>query len=184
MPKLYRNIRGAYYTRTRNNSVEVITLQIRESGAQWLRDIGFDEGQELGVVYWDLVEKEQLFTRGEESGGGELDISTNWVRNQSLAMFDLELDPFPIQPPTIPTRTEFTNAPRFLYAPHKSIYYTILYIENSSDSPLEVPLLIKHRGALELLRLGAAIDEEFTEDGLKLLFERRWCYHDESRYTQ
>ncbi len=182
MPKLYRNIRGAYYTRSRNKSGEVITLQIKDSGAQWLLDNGFEVDQELGTVFWDLVENDQLFTRGEVLGGGEFELSTNWIRNQSLAIFAVELDPFPVQPPTIPTRSEFTNAPRFLYAPHRSIYYTILHIGNSSDAPLEVPLLIKPRGAMELLRLGAAVDEEFTEDGLKLLFARRWCYHDEDRF--
>jgi hypothetical protein len=78
--------------------------------------------------------------------------------------------------------SEFANAPRFLFAPNKSIYYTILNVENSSDQWLEVPVLIKYLGAMELIRLGATVDEEFTEEGLKLLFARRWCYRDEDRF--
>ncbi len=92
------------------------------------------------------------------------------------------MEPVSDEPLTIPTDSEFANAPRFLFAPNTSIYYTILSVENSSDQWLVVPLLIKHRGAMELLRLGASVDEEFTEEGLHLLFERRWCYLDEDRF--
>lgn len=181
MPKLYRKGDGGYFTRTLNASGQVITLQIDREGANWLQDEGFEVGHELGSAYWDLSENNWLSTLGEALGGGEVDIPTNWIQHEALALSPIESDPLTWEPLTIPCGKEFANVPRFLYAPHKSIYYTILHVENSSDLWLEVPMLIKHRGATELLNLGAEIGDEFTEAGLRLLLERRWGYLDEDR---
>ena len=182
MANLYQNSNGSYYTKTRNMSGQIVTLQIHEQGAKWLLDSGFDVGDTLGAAFWELKRSDWLYTRGELSGGGEPDYATNWVQHDAFAISPVDIEPIPEEPLTIATGSEFGTAPRFLFAPSKSIYYTILNIENSSDYWLEVPLLIKHHGAMELLRLGAEVDEEFTEEGLRLLFARRWCYFDEDRY--
>jgi len=143
MPKLYRKSNGVYYTKTLNNSRQVITLQIKSEGAAWLRNGGFDVEQELGTAFWDLYENNWLYTLGDVTGGGELDIPTNWIQHEALGTHPLEMEPVSDEPLTIPTDSEFANAPRFLFAPNTSIYYTILSVENSSDQWLEVPLLIK-----------------------------------------
>lgn len=118
---------------------------------------------------------------GDKPGSGEVDVPINWIQHEALAYSPIQSQSTPEEPLTIPCDNEFADVSRFLYAPNKAIYYTILYIENSSDWWLEVPLLIKHRGAVELLDLGASIGDEFTEAGLRLLFERRWGYLDENR---
>jgi hypothetical protein len=181
MPKLYRNSTGGYYTKSLNQDRQVITLQIRREGAQWLLDSGYREGSELGAAFWDLVEYDWLYTRGDTTGGGEIGLSVGWVQHDALADSPPLDDLLENEPLTIPCDDEYGVVPRFLYAPNKSIYYTILHVENSSDAWLQVPLLIKHRGAMELLRLGASVGEEFTEEGLKLIFQRRWGYFDDER---
>jgi hypothetical protein len=181
MAKLYQNRAGQYFTKSKIHG-RVVTLQIADEGADFLHDIGIEIGDELGAVYWDLVDNHWIYTLGEFPGGGELDISDEWVRHDALSTISPEIRDVPKEPLTHLGNDELTTVPRFLYAPHKSIYYTILHVENSSDSWLEVPILIKHHGAQELLRRGAVLGQEFTEAGLRLLFLRRWGYFDEDRY--
>ncbi|CAA9287639.1 MAG: hypothetical protein AVDCRST_MAG93-3662 [uncultured Chloroflexia bacterium] len=183
MANLYQNSNGSYYTKTKNLSGQIVTLQIREQGAKWLIDSSFDVGDTLGAAFWELKKSGWLHTLGETTGGGEPGYSTNWIQHDAFAINPVDIEPNTDEPLTVPTGSEFASAPRFLFAPSKSIYYTILNIENSSDYWLEVPLLIKQDGAMELLRLGAGVGEEFTEEGLRLLFVRRWCYFDEDRYS-
>ncbi len=163
MPKLYHKKRGGFYTKSVNSSGQVITLQIDEDGAAWLQDSGFEVGDELGSAFWDLWENNWLTTLGHASGGGDVDIPITWIQHEALARSPVESELVPDEPLTIPCSSEFANVPRFLFAPNRSIYYTILNVENSSYWWLQVPLLIKHRGAQELLNLGAVIGEEFTE---------------------
>ena len=181
MPRLYRNGKGGYYTRSLNHDKQVITFQIHNDGARWLLESGYREGAELGTAFWDLMQYEWLYTRGEETGGGDVDLGMEWVQHEALSDSPPYEEFLEDEPLTIPCDDEYGVVPRFLYAPNKSIYYTILHVENSSDAWLQVPLLIKHRGAMELLRLGASVGEEFTEEGLKLIFQRRWGYFDEER---
>lgn len=181
MAKLYRTSRGGYYTKSQNQYREIITLQIRTEGVKWLLDSGYRVGDDLGTALWDLKENDWVYTRGEVTGGGELDLSAGWIHHDALQDSDAEEERLEDELLTVPCDDESSFVPRFLYAPHKSIYYTILHVENSSDYWLQVPLLIKHHGALELKRLGATVGEEFTEEGLKLIFQRRWGYFDEER---
>ncbi len=180
--KLYQNSRGGYYTKSKNLSGQVVTLQIDDEGVQWLLRSGYREGDEIDAARPTLRENNWLYTLGEFQGGGELDLQATWVPNQALnpGISDsaISLD----EPLTVPCDDEFSVFPKFLLSPINSVYYTVLHVENSSDLWLQVPVLIKHYGAMELIRLGAQVGDEFTESGLRLIFLRRWGYFDEERY--
>jgi hypothetical protein len=183
MPKLYQNRNGGFYTKTLNSSRQVITQQIDDEGSDWLAASGYAVENDLGSAYWELHENGWLYTKGEVNGGGEVDdVPPNWIQHDALRSFPAPHHPLSSEPLTIPCDNEFAYVSRFLYAPNKSIYYTILYVENSSDAWLQLPLLIKHRGAIELRERGAEIGGEFTETGLQLIMERRWAYLDDERF--
>lgn len=159
----------------------MVTLQIIPKGAKWLIDSGYSAGDELGAAYWDLHEQGWLYTRGEFDGGGLVEPTPGFVPNEALTPFVVESTVDPDEPLTIQTHDSQPSAPLFLYSP-SGVYYTILNVENSSDYWLEVPLLIKHHGALELIQMGAEVGGEFTEAGLRTIFERRWGYFDDERF--
>lgn len=184
MPKLYVNQRtGRFYTRRAING-RIVTLQLTDEGSDFLHDIGLGEGDELGEVYWDLVANGWVGTLREHPGSGEVAFSDDRFRDQALSVLAIEPSVLTDEPLTIPCAGDLSTAPRFLYASRTSIYYTVLHVENSSDSWLEVPILIKHYAAMELLERGAVLGEEFTETGLRMLFQNRWGYFDEDRYAE
>ena len=49
---------------------------------------------------------------------------------------------------------------------------------------MEVPLLIKHLGAMELIEMGAEVGAELPEAGLRAIFEHRWGYFDDERLPE
>jgi hypothetical protein len=164
MPKLRRNSRGNLYIITKNSFGQIITLQVAPQAEPWLRQVGIRVGEELGSAYRVLRENDWLSTRGEISGGGDGSQGTRDAKEEPL---------------TIPWSRSTEYAPRFLLDSRNSIHYTRLYVENSSDYWLTVPMIIKHHGAKELIRLGAVIGQEFTGRALNMMLERRWVYSDD-----
>lgn len=164
MPKLQRNSRGTFYLVTRSSSREIITLQVKREAEPLLREMGIREGDDLGAAYSILRDNEWLFTLGEMSGGGIGDALPKRQKEEPL---------------TIPWDGSTEYAPRFLYSASTSVHYTRLYIENSSDYWITVPTIIKHHGAIELIRLGAVIGQEFTGRALRMMLQRRWVYSDD-----
>jgi hypothetical protein len=116
MAKLYQNRAGQYFTKSKIHG-RVVTLQIADEGADFLHDIGIEIGDELGAVYWDLVDNHWIYTLGEFPGGGELDISDEWVRHDALSTISPEIRDVPKEPLTHLGNDELTTVPRFLYAP-------------------------------------------------------------------
>jgi hypothetical protein len=181
MPKLYQGENGLFYTKKWFPNTNVITQHITDEGVDYLFEEGYGVGDELGSAYWDLYNQDWLYTLGTGVGGGHLEPDEHYIPNDALTPFGIQSQVDTSEPITLTTDGTYPNAPVFMQSPSTGIYYTILCVENSSDYYLQVPLLIKRHGAMELLQLGAELGDEFTESGLRLIFERRWGYFDEER---
>jgi len=183
MPKFYQGSKGNYYTKLKTNN-HISTLQIHYAGARWLIKSGFALGDELGAAFRDLQERGWLSTRGEFEGGSIVAPTPGYIPNEALTPFAIKSSVDPEEPLTVRPHETVAGAPLFLHSPSSGVYYTILSIENSSDYYLEVPLLIKHLGAMELIEMGAEVGAELPEAGLRAIFEHRWGYFDDERLPE
>lgn len=180
MPKLYKSLGGSFYTKPVIKG-QIVTLQIRPEGADWLRAAGYKHGDELGTDYWELVDNDWLFTKGEVAGGGEINlepVSGNDPRSmvEGFPHIGRGSSQSTTKVAVAASVATQTYAPRFLFDRGQSVYYTQLTIANSDPGHLGLRVLIKNRGAAELLQMGVSVGDEFTALGLQTLFARRWVY--------